>query len=139
MSNSTSQEITAAQCQFLTIPYNPAAHPRQISLLDTNGQQILYTLIESNQDSSVQVASQLQRNNITATSSATHISPNMNACCICNSHAVAKCSYGISSGRPCGRLLCLSHIYELPSANGGRYPHCPEHYQHIQQNKCHVM
>ncbi|CAF0745969.1 unnamed protein product [Rotaria sp. Silwood1] len=139
MSNSVSQEVTEAPCQFLTIHYNPAAHPRQISLLDTNGQQILYTLIPSNQDSSVQAVPQQQSNNIPMIPNATKISSNANVCCICGSHAVAKCTYGISRGTPCARLLCLSHICELPGANGGRYPHCPEHYQYIQQNKCNVM
>ncbi|CAF3869325.1 unnamed protein product, partial [Adineta steineri] len=43
-------QIPAPQSSFLTIPYNPAAHPRQISLLDINGQPIQYTLIPSNQN-----------------------------------------------------------------------------------------
>jgi len=129
-SNLMSQELPSPQFQFLTVSYNPAVHPRQISLLDANGQPIQYTLIPSNPNIPVQIAPQLQPHNIP---------PNANACCACGSHAVSKCTYGISSGRPCGRLLCLSHINELPGANGGRYPHCPEHYQHIQQNKCNIM
>jgi hypothetical protein len=138
-SNLISQEFAAAPSQFLTVSYNPAAHPRQISLLDANGQPIQYTLIPSNQDIPVRTVPQLQPNNIAAMPIAMNIPSNANACCVCGNHAVTKCSYGISRGTPCGRLLCLSHVMELSGANGGRYPHCPEHFQQIQQNKCNVM
>ncbi|CAF0962837.1 unnamed protein product [Didymodactylos carnosus] len=137
-SNLISQESAAAQSQFLTVAYNPAAHPRQISLLDTNGQPVQYTLIPSNQHISLQSAPQLQSYNMAAMPM--NVPPHANACSVCGSPAVDKCSYGISYGRPCSRLLCLSHIMELPGVRGGRYPHCPEHYQQIQQNKlCNVM
>ncbi|CAF3772751.1 unnamed protein product [Rotaria sordida] len=139
MSNSISQEVTPSQGQFLTIHYNPAVHPKQISLLDTDGQQILYTLIPSNQDIPVQAVPQQQPNHIPTIPNAMNIPHNANVCCICGSHAIAKCTFGISRGTPCGRLLCLSHVCELPGVNGGRYPHCPEHYRYIQQNKCNVM
>lgn len=138
-SNLVSQEFPAAQSSFLTIPYNPAAHPKQISLLDINGQPIQYTLVPSNQGIPVQMVSQQQQNNIPVMPSTMNVPPNANACYICSSHAVTKCSYGISRGSPCGRLLCLSHTMELSGGNGGRYPHCPEHFQHIQQNKCNIM
>lgn len=133
MSNSTSLsngDKVSGQSQFLTVPYNPCAHPRQISLLDGNGQPIQYTLVLLNQSIPIQIVPQLQSNNIPH---------DANACIVCGSHAVAKCTYGISQGRPCGRLLCLSHVRELSGGNGGRYPHCPEHYQHIQENKCNLM
>jgi hypothetical protein len=138
-SNLISPELAATPAQFLTVSYNPAAHPRQISLLDANGQPIQYTLIPSNQHIPVQTIPQLQSNNIAAMPIAMSIPSNANACCVCGSFAVTKCSYGISRGVPCGRLLCLSHVMELPGMNGGRYPHCPEHFQQIQQNKCNVM
>ncbi|CAF1141481.1 unnamed protein product [Adineta steineri] len=118
-------QIPVPQSSFLTIPYNPAAHPRQISLLDINGQPIQYTLIPSNQN--------------TPHMEVNHMAPDGNACSICGSVAAAKCWYGMTSGRPCNRLLCLTHVMELPSAHGGRYPHCPEHYQFIQQNKCSIQ
>jgi hypothetical protein len=133
------QELTAPYSQFLTVSYNPAAHPKQITLLDANGQPVQYTLTPFNQNIPVQIASQLPPNNIPLMATAQNIPPNANVCFICGSQAVDKCSFGISHGRPCGRLLCLTHIIELSSAHGGRYPHCPEHYQHIQQNKCNIM
>lgn len=119
--------------QFLTVAYNPAAHPRHISLLDASGQPILYALVPANQ------AIPTQPNHFAVRQNVMNIAPGANACSVCGNDAVAKCSYGISRGTPCGRLLCLAHVMELPGANGGRYPHCPEHFQHIQQNKCHIM
>lgn len=116
------------QIQFLTISYNPVVHPKQISLLDTNGQPIQYTLIPSNQPIP---STQLYH---------TDVSSNANACSICGAQAVDKCWYGTVNGTPCGRLLCLTHIMELPSARGGRYPHCPEHYYFIKKNAlCNIL
>lgn len=121
MSHQTQTEtVPQSTGQMLTFFYNPALHPRQISLLDANGQPVHYMLtpIHTNSPSNMSVG---------------------NGCCICGSQAVVKCSYGISRGHACGRLLCLTHNRELSGGNGGRYPHCPEHYQQIQQNKCSVM
>ena len=106
---------------MLTLSYNPAMHPQQISLLDVNGQPVQYTLTPVYPNRAVPSP------------------PHGNGCCICGSQAIFKCSYGISRGHACGRLLCLAHNMELSGGNGGRYPHCPEHYQHVQQNKCCLM
>ncbi|UJR10925.1 hypothetical protein I4U23_015110 [Adineta vaga] len=124
---------TTVQSSFLTIAYNPAAHPRQITLLDSNGQPIHYTLIPSQQNIP------MQSHHAIVPPNAMPILPDGNTCCICGSRAATKCSYGISRGQPCGRLLCLTHVMELPGMNGGRYPHCPEHFQHVKQNQCSVM
>ncbi|CAF0978725.1 unnamed protein product [Adineta ricciae] len=121
------------QSSFLTVPYNPAAHPRQITLLDQNGQPIQYTLIPTNQQISMPPAHH------SIPPQAVQRPPDGNICCICGSIAATKCSYGISRGNPCGRLLCLAHVMELPGMNGGRYPHCPEHFHNVKQNQCNVM
>lgn len=101
-----------SESQFLTITYNPCSHPNEIYLLDINGQPIAYRLIPSNNPNML----------------------NTNVCSICGGQAVDKCWYGTVNGTPCGRLLCLTHLMELPSARGGRYPHCPQHYHFIKTN-----
>ena len=131
-SNSISQGLSTAQSQFLSVSYNPAVHPRQISLLDANGQPIQYILIPANQA--------IQQHSTAGMPHLMHVQPSANACSICGAQAVDKCWYGTVNGRPCGRLLCLAHIMELPSARGGRYPHCPEHYDFIKKNAlCNVL
>jgi hypothetical protein len=138
MSDSTPSTVPPSS-QFLTVAYNPAVHPRQISLLDASGQPILYALVPANQATPTHITAPSQANHLAMRPSMMNTPPSANACSVCGSDAFAKCSYGISRGTPCGRLLCLAHVMELPGANGGRYPHCPEHFQHIQQKKCHVM
>lgn len=128
------RSAASAPDQFLTVSYNPAAHPKQIFLLDTNGQPIQYMLIPPNQPIPPQMVSQQ------AQPYHTGAVPNANACSICGAEAVDKCWYGTVQGRPCGRLLCLTHLMELPSVHGGRYPHCPEHYHFIKKNAlCNVL
>ena len=132
-SNSISEKSVAAPCQLLTVFYNPAVHPRQISLLDANGQTIHYTLVRLNQGIPVQIPPQLEPEHNAVVPISMNIPPNANACCICGNYAVDKCSYGASRGKSCGRFLCLSPITEV-SYTGGRYPHCPEHFQkHLQE------
>ena len=139
-SNSISQGLSTAQFQFLTVSYNPAVHPKQISLLDVNGQPIQYTLVPADQAIPPHMFPQAQPHSTTAMPNLMYAQPSANVCSICGAQAVDKCWYGTVNGRPCGRLLCLAHIMELPSAHGGRYPHCPEHYNFIKKNAlCNVL
>lgn len=117
--------------QFLTVSYNPSSHPKQICLLDPNGQSILYTLIPANQPISPSMVSQGGSHNI-------GVIQNRNVCFICGAQAVDKCGYGSHRGAPCGRLLCLAHIMEAPNGTGGRYFFCPEHFER-RKHECNIL
>jgi len=115
--------------QFLTVSYNPSSHPKQICLLDPNGQSILYTLIPGNQSISPSMFSQGGSHNIGAIQ-------NRIVCFICGSPAVDKCGYISNGSAPCGRLLCLEHIMEMQIGNG-RWFYCPEHFKH--RRECNIL
>ena len=115
--------------QFLTVSYNPSSHPKQICLLDPNGQSILYTLIPGNQSISPSMFSQGGSHNIGAIQ-------NRIVCFICGLPAVDKCGYESYGTAPCGRLLCLEHIMEMQIGNG-RWSVCPEHFE--QRCQCNIL
>ena len=115
--------------QFLTVSYNPSSHPKQICLLDPNGQSILYTLIPGNQSISPSMFSQGGSHNIGAIQ-------NRIVCFICGLPAVEKCGYESYGTAPCGRLLCLEHVMEMQIGNGRCFV-CPEHFE--QRCQCNIL
>ena len=75
----------ASSSQLLTRAYNPAVHPRQMSLPVVSGQSLLYALVQTDPVVAAQAATQAQSSSTTAKSSTMKNLPKTSACSLCGS------------------------------------------------------